>query len=68
MVADIMALVTARVALAKSYNIPAVKAYVDILDARPAQYLEKMGFTSLTEADYYQSFYSTWWFDKWSNS
>ena len=45
-------LVTARVALAKSYNIPTVKAYVDILDSRPAQYLEKMGFNSLTEADY----------------
>ena len=45
-------LVTARVALAKSYNIPTVKAYVDILDARPAEYLEKMGFNSLTEADF----------------
>lgn len=45
-------LVTAREALARSYNIPAVKAYVDILDQRPAQYLEKMGFTSLSEADF----------------
>jgi len=45
-------LVTAREALAKSYNIPAVKAYVDILDTNPAQYLEKMGFTSLSEGDY----------------
>lgn len=45
-------LVTAREALAKSYNIPAVKAYVDILNQRPARYLEKMGFTSLTDADY----------------
>ncbi len=45
-------LVTARQALAKSYNIPAVKAYVDILDKRPAEYLTKMGVTSLTEGDY----------------
>ena len=67
MVAVIMDLVTAREALAKSYNIPAVKAYVDILDSRPAQYLEKMGFSSLTEADYINPFYCTWWFDKWSN-
>jgi len=26
--------------------------YIDILDARPAGYLEKMGFNSLTEADF----------------
>jgi penicillin-binding protein len=45
-------LMTAREALTDSYNIPAVKAYVDILDQRPAQYLEKMGFSSLTEGDY----------------
>ncbi|WP_428911301.1 transglycosylase domain-containing protein [Niallia sp. Krafla_26] len=45
-------LVTAREALKKSYNIPTVKAYIDILDQRPAQYLEKMGFSSLTEADF----------------
>ncbi|WP_075982613.1 transglycosylase domain-containing protein [Bacillus massilinigeriensis] len=45
-------LVTAREALTRSYNVPAVKAYVDILDQRPAEYLKKMGFTSLTEADY----------------
>lgn len=45
-------LVTARYALAKSYNVPAVKAYVDILPQKPAKYLEKMGFTSLKEGDY----------------
>lgn len=45
-------LMTAREALRKSANIPAVKAYVDILPHRPAQYLQKMGFTSLTEADF----------------
>lgn len=45
-------LVTARTALSKSYNISTVKAYVDIINKRPAQYLEKMGFSSLTEADF----------------
>jgi len=45
-------LVTARVALTKSYNIPTVKAYVDIIDQKPADYLKKMGFTSLTDGDY----------------
>jgi penicillin-binding protein 1B len=45
-------LVTARYALTKSYNVPAVKLYKDILDSKPAQYLEKMGFTSLHEHDY----------------
>lgn len=45
-------LVSARYALARSYNVPAVKAYVDILNKRPAEYLAKMGFTSLSEDDY----------------
>lgn len=43
---------SARYALAKSYNVPAVKLYKDILDQKPAKYLEKMGFTSLTQGDY----------------
>lgn len=45
-------LVSARYALAKSYNVPAIKLYKDIIDERPAQYLEKMGFTSLHQHDY----------------
>ncbi|MBL4951935.1 transglycosylase domain-containing protein [Neobacillus sp. OS1-32] len=45
-------LVSARYALAKSYNVPAVKLYKEIVNQRPAKYLEKMGFTSLTKADY----------------
>lgn len=45
-------LVSARYALAKSYNVPAVKLYKDIIDQRPAKYLEKMGFTSLLEPDF----------------
>ncbi len=45
-------LVSARYALTKSYNVPAVKLYKDIVAQRPAKYLEKMGFTSLVEEDY----------------
>lgn len=45
-------LATARFALAKSYNVPAVKLYTSILKNRPAEYLEKMGFTSLLKDDY----------------
>lgn len=48
-------LVSARYALAKSYNIPAAKAYLSIIDQRPANYLAKMGFTSLTEGDYHNA-------------
>ncbi len=45
-------LVSARYALAMSYNVPAMLTYRTILDQRPAQYLEKMGITSLVETDY----------------
>ncbi len=45
-------IVSARYALAKSYNVPAVKLYKDIVDQNPAKYLEKMGFTSLKKPDY----------------
>jgi penicillin-binding protein 1B len=45
-------LVSARHALMKSYNVPAVKLYKDIVGQRPAKYLQKMGFTSLVEPDY----------------
>ncbi len=43
-----------RYALTWSYNVPAVKLYKDILSHRPAEYLEKMGFTSLTKGDFEQ--------------
>lgn len=47
-------LVTARTALAKSYNVPAAKTYREIVKQDPvSKYLEKMGFTSLIEADHY---------------
>ncbi|MBO8177791.1 MAG: penicillin-binding protein [Bacillus sp. (in: Bacteria)] len=45
-------LVSARYALAKSYNVPAAKIYLDIKQYRPVEYLAKMGFTSLTDVDY----------------
>ncbi|SFC58187.1 penicillin-binding protein [Bacillus sp. OV322] len=45
-------LTTARHALAQSYNVPAAKFYMDIINTRPVTYLEKMGFTSLTKDDY----------------
>ncbi|OLS41402.1 transglycosylase domain-containing protein [Bacillus sp. MRMR6] len=45
-------LVSARYALAWSYNVPAVKLYKDIVHQRPAAYLEKMGFTSLLKPDF----------------
>jgi penicillin-binding protein len=45
-------LTSARYALTKSYNVPAVKLYTDIVSHSPAKYLEKMGFTSLVKDDY----------------
>jgi penicillin-binding protein 1B len=45
-------LVSARTALTKSINVPAVKLYKDIVNQKPAQYLEKMGFTSLIQKDH----------------
>jgi penicillin-binding protein 1B len=45
-------LVSARIALTKSINVPAVKLYKDIVTQHPAQYLEKMGFTSLIQDDH----------------
>ena len=45
-------LVTAREALAKSYNVPAALFYKAILNQNPVQYLKKMGFSNLTAGDY----------------
>ncbi|MBM6616421.1 transglycosylase domain-containing protein [Bacillus suaedaesalsae] len=45
-------LVTIRESLAKSHNVPAALTYMKIINQRPATYLEKMGFTSLTPVDY----------------
>ncbi|WP_067727512.1 transglycosylase domain-containing protein [Oceanobacillus damuensis] len=46
-------IVSARTALAKSYNIPAADTYLKIIDDDPAtHYLEKMGITTLTPGDH----------------
>lgn len=45
-------LVSARYALAKSYNIPAIKTYEKIIDVNPVEkYLHPMGFSTLTKGD-----------------
>ncbi|EIT85479.1 penicillin-binding protein [Fictibacillus macauensis ZFHKF-1] len=44
-------LMTARTALAKSYNTPAVRTYLNSNQAESFHALEKMGFTSLTDED-----------------
>ncbi|MEN1968195.1 transglycosylase domain-containing protein [Lentibacillus sp. N15] len=47
-------IVSAREALAQSYNIPAVRIYKQIIGDDPAtEYLEKMGITTLTEGDHF---------------
>ncbi len=47
-------IVSARQALAQSYNIPTVKIYKQIMDSDPvSKYLEKMGITSLNEEEHY---------------
>ncbi|MBT2683994.1 transglycosylase domain-containing protein [Bacillus sp. ISL-37] len=45
-------LTSARHALTKSYNVPAVLAYKSILNQRPATFLDKMGFSNLHKDDY----------------
>ena len=45
-------LTTARHALTKSYNVPAVLAYKNILGQKPANFLDKMGFSNLWKVDY----------------
>ncbi|MCP8617138.1 transglycosylase domain-containing protein [Salirhabdus salicampi] len=48
-------LTTARVALARSYNIPAARTYLQILNQQPANYLLDMGITTLEEQDMYNA-------------
>src|SRR5699024_7021286 len=46
-------MVSARQALAQSYNVPAAKVYSKIYDDNPAkEFLGKMGFTTLSDEDY----------------
>ncbi|MCG3089435.1 transglycosylase domain-containing protein [Sporosarcina cyprini] len=42
----------AREALARSLNLPTARLYEEIRDRRPMEFLEKMNFKKLTEADY----------------
>ncbi|MEH7379578.1 transglycosylase domain-containing protein [Bacillus sp. JJ1533] len=50
---DFDGLMSARHALTISKNIPAIKTYLKAFNQRPITFLEKMGFTSLAEADYH---------------
>ncbi|OAT74209.1 transglycosylase domain-containing protein [Parageobacillus thermoglucosidasius] len=43
--------VSARHALQYSYNIPAVRTYVQIMNKHPVTYLEKMGITSVAKEE-----------------
>ena len=45
-------IIPAREALAHSQNLTAIRLYDQIIDRRPAEFLEKMGFTKLTKGDY----------------
>lgn len=47
-----LGLIPAREALASSQNLTALRLYDSILDRRPATFLEKMGFSRLTDVDY----------------
>lgn len=45
-------IVSARDALKDSLNLPAIRLYAQIINNQPANYLTKMGFTSLDDSDY----------------
>ncbi len=45
-------IIPARQALAESLNLPTARLYKEILDRRPAEFLEKMNFTKLHPEDY----------------
>lgn len=47
-----LGIIPARQALASSQNLPVLRLYNSILDRRPATYLQKMGFSKLTDGDY----------------
>lgn len=47
-----LGIISARDALATSQNLAAARLYRDILDRRPAEFVEKMGFSRLHENDY----------------
>lgn len=45
-------IIPARQALSESLNLPTARLYREILDRRPAEFLEKMKFSHLTPGDY----------------
>ncbi|WP_252502601.1 transglycosylase domain-containing protein [Sporosarcina sp. Marseille-Q4943] len=45
-------IIPARKALAESLNLPTARLYREIVDRRPAEFLEKMNFTKLHKEDY----------------
>ncbi|MGM0874929.1 MAG: transglycosylase domain-containing protein [Bacillota bacterium] len=45
-------LTSARTALKHSYNIPAVKTFMTIINNQPLSYLEKLGITNLPKGEY----------------
>ncbi|WP_225941955.1 transglycosylase domain-containing protein [Sporosarcina limicola] len=47
-----LGIIPAREALAKSLNLATARLYRDIIDRRPAEFLEKMGFSELVPGDY----------------
>lgn len=47
-----LGIIPAREALASSQNLATARLYRDIVDKRPAEFLKKMGFSSLVEEDY----------------
>lgn len=47
-----LGIISARQAVKTSQNLPVLRLYDSILDRRPATFLEKMGFSRLTEGDF----------------
>lgn len=53
-----LGIIPAREALAKSQNLATARLYRDIIDQNPAKYVEQMGFSELTDADYENAAFS----------
>lgn len=53
-----LGIIPARQALASSQNLATARLYRQILDRRPAEFLEKMGFSKLQEDDYENASFS----------
>ncbi|MFS0574838.1 transglycosylase domain-containing protein [Sporosarcina sp. 179-K 3D1 HS] len=47
-----LGIISARQALASSQNLATARLYRNILDRRPAEFLQKMGFSNLQDVDY----------------